>query len=202
MSNDKEWKLFTNPDAVFVTDINQIWTFNPYGPQERKKNITPKHTKTFHKKKHLIDDVISQVMDPHEVVHGEQAIQKQLPKYLHRGTVDWDVFTPTPKKDAEELEQALDKKFGGDFFYVKPGQHPGTWKVIAYANQEGYADYTKPDNDIPFVVIHGKKYSTLKYSQKKAKAILKDPASKFRHHKDKDTVNRITIAKKSRRNVF
>lgn len=158
--------------------------------------VTPGHTERFHKKKHLIDDVILSQTDDHEVIYGEQAVKKQTPRYLHRPTVDFDIFSSTPRKDARETERALDKCFDGDFFFVKPGNHPGTYRVVAHANKESYADYTRATGKVPFVSINDKKYATLGFIEGKAKNILSDPSSVYRHAKDKDTINRIKIVKK------
>ena len=139
--------------------------------KKRKKTVKPKqkpvkrvsvaHTKTFHKKKHQIPVIIYSTIDKHEIIYGEKALKKRFPNYLERHTQDYDIYTKTPLKDAREAERALDKSFGGNYFYVKPAQHPGTYKVVAYANQEGYADYSKPEGRIPYDVIDGKKYVKL-----------------------------------------
>jgi len=135
----------------------------------------------------------------HEIIHGEQAVKKQTPNYLHRHTQDVDIFTPTPLVDAKEVEKALDKKFKGNFFEVKLGYHPGTIRVVALANKESYADYTKPERDIPFTRINKKNYASLAYIAGKSQEIIKDPFSNFRHAKDQDTLNRVKIVENKRR---
>lgn len=163
------------------------------------KHITTKHTKHFHKNKHMIPSIVLRTIGKKEIVYGEMALKKRFPYYLERPTQDYDVLSMTPEKDAREAERALDKQFGGDFFYVKPGRHPGTWRVMAHANQEGYADFTKPEGRIPFEKIHGKNYVKLGFEKKKRRKILQDPTSSWRHPKDRDAINRINIFQKKQK---
>ena len=161
-----------------------------------QKKVSVAHTKKFHKKKHLIGKIILSQTEKHEIIHGEQAIKKQTPKYLHRPTTDYDIYTPTPLEDARQTERALDRRFGGDFFRVEHGQHIGTVRVIANANEQSYADYTKPEGKIPFKTIDNKNYATLGFMKSKAKEITNNPFSSYRHPKDIDTINRIKITER------
>ena len=84
----------------------------------RSKGVKPKDTEVYYKKKQHIYPTILSVTEPHEVVHGERAVQKHVPKYLHRHTTDVDILTPTPyadameaKQDAEQREQELREVF-------------------------------------------------------------------------------------------
>jgi len=160
------------------------------------KNISIKHTQTFHKKKNMIPIIIRSTIDKHEIIYGEHALKKRFPKYLERPTQDYDIYTPYPKRDAEEAERALDHSFGGNFFYVKPAQHPGTYKVVAYANEEGYADYSKPEGNVPYDVIDGKKYVKLSVEKQHRRKSLADPQYEWRKGKDQDAMNRIKIYEK------
>jgi len=160
------------------------------------KKVSVNQTEKYYRNKDKINKVILSKTDPHEVIHGEYAVQRQIPSYLHRHTNDIDIFSQTPLKDAIEVEKALDKKFKGDCFSVNPGMHPGTWKVVAHANKQSVADYTRPDKDIPHVTINGLNYATLRYMKDKAKKTLQNPLADFRQAKDQDTINRITLAKK------
>ena len=98
---------------------------------------TPKHTDKFYRKRKRIDKIVKSKIDKHEVIYGARAINKQVPPHLRRPTTDFDIFSKTPKKDAREVERALDRRFGGDFFFVEPAKHRGTWKVKAHATGEG-----------------------------------------------------------------
>lgn len=173
-----------------------------------RKNIQPaptitlRHTEQFHKQKHKIGNIIIEVTDDHEVIFGARALNQRFPKHLDRHTRDFDIFTPTPEKDARETERALDKEFGGDFFYVIPGCHPGTWKVKAHATGETYADYTKPEGPVPYDVINGIKFAKLSFMKKTFERSLTDPFSDFRYEKDLDAINRIKIFEKKQRRQF
>lgn len=158
-----------------------------------KPKITLTKTEQFHKNKHKIGKTIISVTDDHEIVYGARALNVRFPAHLDRHTKDFDIFTPTPLKDAKEAEKALDKAFGGDHFYIIPAEHKGTIKVKAYATDETYADYTKPEEKIPYEKINGINFAMLSYMKKTFKRSLNNPLAKYRHAKDKDAINRIKI---------
>lgn len=154
---------------------------------------TLKQVEYFHRNKSKIPTVILKKTGKKEIIYGARALNKHFPKFLDKPTQDFDIFSPTPKKDAKEAEKALDKKFKGDYFYVEPAKHEGTWKVKSKINNEGYADYTKPDKKIPSRKIGKHRYVRLDYVKKHIKKTLKDPEAKYRHDKDKDALNRIKV---------
>jgi hypothetical protein len=159
----------------------------------KRKALTLKQIETFHRKKHTIPKIIMSQTDSHEIIYGTRALNKRLPGFLDKPTVDYDIYSKTPRKDARQSEKALDKVFGGDYFYVEPALHKGTYKVKAHANKEGYVDYTKPEKKIPYDLINGKKYIQLGAVKKHIKRTLKDKEAKFRHDKDRDALNRIRV---------
>jgi hypothetical protein len=97
------------------------------------------------------------------------------------------------------LQKKLDKNAGFDYYYSKPAEHEGTWKVKGRGNDnikgtdddESIADYTKPDKKIPFILIKGIRYRILKEELKRKQATIKDKEYKFRWEKDKGDINRI-----------
>lgn len=155
---------------------------------------TLKKVRMFHENKKHISKIVLKKVNRDEIIYGARAHNKQLPKKLRVQTEDYDIFTNNPKKEAKELERALDKKFNGNYFEVKAAIHPGTYKVKSRINGVGYADYTKPTEKIPFRKIGGKKYIKLSYVKKHIKKTLKDPTASFRHDKDRDTLNRIKLS--------
>ena len=161
--------------------------------REENKMPTLKQVEHFHRRKKKIPNIVLSVTDKNEIIYGARALNKQLPSYLNKPTEDYDIFSPTPKKDAMQTEKALDNHFGGDYFYVEPAKHEGTWKVKSKINKEGYVDYTKPENKIPFRMIGGKKYVKLDYVKAHIKKTLKDKEAKYRHDKDRDALNRIRV---------
>ena len=158
-----------------------------------------KRVEHFHKNKGKIDKVILSKTGKKEIIYGARAMNKRFPPFLDRQTTDFDIFTPTPKKDAQETERALDKSFGGNYFYVEPAKHPGTYKVKSRINKEGYADYTKPDKEIPSEKVGKHRYVKLSYVKKHIKKTLKGPEAKYRHDKDRDALNRIIIYERLRK---
>lgn len=180
-------------------DVKEVH-LNPLLMKQKQisKNVTPAHTKRFHEKKSIIENIIIGKMDKHETIYGAQALNRHLPSHLDVHTRDFDIFTPTPTKDARETEKALDKEFGGNFFFIIQAEHPGTIKVKAYATDETYADYTKPDKKIPSVLREGLKVVPLSFIKKSLKRTLADPEQIFRHPKDLDALNRIKVFEKQR----
>jgi len=167
-------------------------------------NSNLKRVEHFHKYKKKIPKIVLSKTGKKEIIYGARALNKRFPPFLDKHTTDFDIFSPMPKKDAEETERALDKSFGGDFFFVEPAKHPGTFKVKSRINKEGYADYTKPDTKIPSDKIGKHRYVKLAYVKKHIKKTLKDPEAKFRHDKDRDALNRIRIyeqLKKARKKI-
>lgn len=160
---------------------------------------TLKKVDSFYRKKKKIPNVIMGVTDSHEIIYGARALNKQLPSHLDKPTQDFDIFSPYPKKDAMQTEKALDKEFDGDYFYVEPAKHEGTWKVKAHINKEGYADYTKPEGKVPHRVIGGKKYVKLDYVKQHIRKTLKDKEAKYRWDKDRDSLNRIMVYEKMKK---
>lgn len=158
-------------------------------------------TQIFHSKKGNIRNIILSKTGMNEIIYGASAINKQLPKHLKVHTEDYDILTNNPRKEAREVERALDKYFGGNYFKVEPAIYGGTFRVKSLVDGKVYADYSLLEGNVPYKIINGKKYITLSYAKKQKIKTLKDPQAKFRHAKDRDTLNRIRLAEKSR-NIF
>jgi len=161
--------------------------------KKRNKKTGVRKTERFHRQKKKIPKTIVSKMDEHEIIYGARALNKRFPSFLDTQTQDYDIFTPHPKKDAHETERALDKSFGGDFFYVTRANCPRTWRVKSHVNDEVYADYTRPEERIPYEVIGGRKYVALDYAKEHIIKTLDDPSASYRHSKDRDALNRIKI---------
>lgn len=150
-------------------------------------------------KQFLINEVILKIAKQRkQIIYGARSIQKQA-NLLARDTKDWDIFDKNPKKTAKLVQKKLDKNVGFDYYFSKPAEHEGTWKVkgrgedgiMNTADDESIADYTKPETKPPFVVIDGIRYRLLKEELKKKVATVKDPEFEFRHEKDSDDIRRI-----------
>lgn len=152
----------------------------------------------FHRLKERIEEIVRRTIKKDEIIHGERAVEVRVPPYLRRHTRDYDVFSETPKKDAEEAEQELDEEFRGDFFEVIPAEHPGTFKVKSKIDGRTYADFSEKEENVPIESIQGNNYATLEFVKKKLRRILKDKTKEFRHKKDQDTLNRIRIYEQAR----
>jgi len=130
------------------------------------------------------------------VVHGGKAINAYLPNWLDKATEDWDIFSETPRATAKKLEEVLEKKYGGNYFTVKPAKHEGTFRIRAIVTKRVVADITLPVREIEYREVDGVNYATLDYHVKQIKRTLAIPEYSFRHGKDKETLQRIKIYKK------
>jgi len=156
--------------------------------------VTQEQAEKYYKKKGEAHQVIKKnIKKQGHIVYGERALNTHLPSHLDRHTEDWDVFTKTPKKTARRVERKLDKKYGGDYFYVEPARHKGTYKVKSRVTRMGVADYTKLENKVPHKTIKGVKYVKLRWVKQHIKKTLKDPKAYYRHDKDKEALQRIKI---------
>lgn len=138
------------------------------------------------------------------IIYGSQSLYKQVPLALQSTSGDYDIFAKKPKQAAKRVEKKLDTAYGGDFFFVKPAQHPGTFKVISKGkdmrkgtkDDVGIVDYTKPDHKIPFRTIEGVRYVTLGEMKKNKVKTLKDKESQYRWEKDREHLELIKVKKK------
>ena len=132
------------------------------------------------------------------IIHGRKALNERLPKQLYKRTIDFDMFVNKPKINARKLEKKLDSVFNRNQFYVKKGEHKGTYKVknnmMTKTTKDDYtvADLTKPDGKVPYEKsFDGIKFVRLQYLKKKLMQSISNPEFKFRHKKDKETLRLI-----------
>ncbi|MBU1121054.1 hypothetical protein KJ660_04215 [Candidatus Micrarchaeota archaeon] len=140
------------------------------------------------------------------IIYGARAMNSQIGVLkINRPTTDFDIFSRKPKKSAQQLERELDKRTGGDFFYVKQAKHQGTTKVMNKGvdmrkntrDDFGVADFTNIPKPKPRTTnINGIKYVTLSHVSKTKRKALKDKRYAFRHRKDREDLNLIKIHRK------
>ena len=149
------------------------------------------------------EDVRKQAKRNNEILRGARAMNAQLSiGLLERGTEDYDLFSKRPKQSALELERELDRKAGGDFYYVKPLAHRGTFRVMDKGNDLksphddfGIVDYTKEPKGTKKVMIDGLRHSHISERIKDAKQNLADPSAIHRHSKARGDLERIKVSK-------
>lgn len=141
--------------------------------------------------------VLNLVAKHRQVIYGGQSINYFLPKPLRRKTKDIDILTKKPRLSAEQTVKALNRKFNHNRFQVIPATHRGTFKVKDTKTGETIADYTGTTKKPSSYKRFGVRFAKEGYSVKKLKKILKDPSSKHRWEKDKDTLERIRRARRS-----
>jgi len=158
--------------------------------------LTKKQKRYFYKHPKKIKKVIlNNARKRGHIIYGARAVNKQLPIYLQKHTEDYDIYSTTPKKTAKRVERKLDKKYGGNYFETKPALHPGTTKLINRVTKRGVADYSKPPEKIKIIKRKGVKYAHKSHQLGQIKKSLADKESKFRWDKDKETKQRIELAK-------
>lgn len=158
----------------------------------------------FSRNRNIVNRVVRNFLAKRKVgiVHGGRATNAQLPRDLHKETLDWDIFVRNPKLRARQLEQALDKKFGGDFFRVKKGVgSPGirVQKIISNVTDEGFVDFATAGRVVPSIPKRGVQFATLRDQVKRARANIKKPELKFRRDKDLSLIRRVRKARSGRR---
>lgn len=153
-------------------------------------------TERFHRNKGSISGVILSQMDPRETIFGAQAINLRVPLFLNVPTSDIDIMTTMPRKDAREVELALDRRFKGNFFKVVQARDPDTRRVKSLVDGRFVADFRKTDKPIKSTLIRGVNVATLPELKRLAKLSLNNPLAVFRREKDRDALNRLKIAQK------
>lgn len=146
-----------------------------------------------------IRSFLKETRKPRKIVHGTQALNASLPAWLDRETEDWDIFVDEDAKElAEKLEKRLDKRYGADFFSVEPALHEGTFRIRSKVTGSVVADISLRDREVEFKPIRGVNYATLEYLEDDAERILDTPEASFKHRQAKDTLQRISVLRKSR----
>jgi len=140
------------------------------------------------------------------IVYGVRSINAQA-NILTRPTQDWDAYAKNPKKTSNKLQRELDKIIGGNYFYSKPAQHKGTWKVKTIGDDlkqntfddEEIADFSIQEKKNKIITIDGIRYRSLKEEIKAKQKSLSEKEMKFRHAKDQGDLNRIRSNMKIKR---
>jgi len=157
--------------------------------------LTDKEKLAYYKKQEAIKQtILRQARKKRLIVYGAEAANKHLPPHLEKPSRDVDLYVRgDPLAAAVATEKSLDRRFGGDFFYVKPAKHRGTFKVKSRVTLDGVADFTKQESKVPTKVVGGVRYATLGYQRGRLQAILRDRGEGFRHKKDREQLQRINL---------
>jgi len=163
-------------------------------------SITVKEATKFYKKDNrgkLSDKVIMKELKGSEaVVYGARSVNAFVPAYLKKHTEDWDIYVADDAKTvAGKIEKALDKRYGSNFFSVEPAKHEGTYKVKSRVTGRTVADITIKEDEVKHRKVGGINYTTLDFQAEKLKKALEREDAKFRHERDKETLQRINVYK-------
>ncbi len=149
--------------------------------------------------------ILNQARQNKEVVYGAQAMNKQVSPFLRRPSQDYDLYSKKPLSSAQQLERSLDRRSGGNNYFVKPAVHAGTFKVQEKGNDNlprtkddvQVADYTQQPQGVVSRLLGGIRYVTLGSIEQRKKQILQDPKEEYRHAKDRRDVGIIQQARES-----
>ena len=151
--------------------------------------------KTTKSKQDITNAILELASKRKQVIYGAQSTNIQLPRHLRSKTRDYDILTKKAEQSAKELVKKLNKEYGNEFKVVQ-AIHKKTFKVKDKKGKT-IADYTQTTKKPKSKLILGVRYAELEYQKKKAKKILKDEASRFRHDKDIETLRRIKSGEKA-----
>lgn len=148
----------------------------------------------FYKKQKSTDTTIRKnIKREGHILFGAQAVNAHLPAFLDGPTEDYDVLTKNPRKSARKLERNLDNNFNADVFETKPARSPGTFRVFSKVTGRAVADFSPLKKQRATKKIRGIKTLTLREIKINRRASLNNPESRFRHQKDRETLQRIRI---------
>jgi hypothetical protein len=161
-------------------------------------DITLKKVAKYYKKDQrgkLADKVImKELKGSGEIVYGARSVNAVVPSFLKKHTEDWDIYTDDdPRIVAHKIEKALDKRYGDNFFSVAPAKHEGTYKIKSRVTDKEVADVTFQEDDVEHRKVGGINYATLDYQVTKLRAALAKEEAKYRHDRDKETLQRILV---------
>ena len=131
------------------------------------------------------------------IIHGAQALNKQLPPELRRPTYDYDLWAKKPRLAMDKLEDLLDKAYGFDAFYeeaIPLADNPNqmVYRVVSRIDGREVADFMKTPNEKNlYKVIGGIRWETLEHAKKAYKRILANPNLRHRWMKARDDLRRI-----------
>lgn len=162
----------------------------------------------FIENQHKIKSIIKKIIKQNkQVVHGARAINAQVSWPYQRETKDYDIFSNKKAgKAARNMERALDKGVGGDFFYTKKGITKGVFKVFDKGFDQKrdtpddslIADYMKKPKGVQSKKIEGIKYRTLADIKKSKIALVNNPQFEHRKKKDLEDIRTINVFLKTK----
>ena len=142
--------------------------------------------------------IIDYLKDTTKVVHGAKAMNIQIPMQFQRRTDDWDVYSRTPFKDADKVEDLLDNIFHKDVFYTisvpLSADRGKVYRVINRFTGRSVADFTYKRNMPPHIIVDSIRYASLLYLRKKLESILKNKNAQYRWAKARADLMRIDRA--------
>jgi|26BtaG_2_1085354.scaffolds.fasta_scaffold01215_2 hypothetical protein len=145
------------------------------------------------------EQIIKFIKKHKHIVYGSTSINAQSSFPLIRHSSDFDIFTKSPNRSANELDRKLDKTRGGDYHYVKPAIHKGTFKVMDIGfdlkprteDDFNLADFSRIPRNLKIKIINGIRYASLDFTKKTKQRILKNKKFDYRHKKDREDLKLI-----------
>jgi len=160
--------------------------------------LTPKQVLRYYHNKQIADAIIKDEASKRgQIIHGTRALNQQVPTYLKRKTLDYDVYTKKAKSSAQRVAEKLNIAYGRDEFEVVAGKHKNTWKVKSKSSGKTVADYTGQGKKPQSVNVLGVRYASSEALKSKARKLLKEESKRFRWDKDIDTLRRIKLTEEA-----
>ena len=135
--------------------------------------------------------IMKQAKQTGNVIYGCRAINGIVGKSLSRPTHDYDIYSHKPKKHAISIEKHIDKKTGLDMAYVEEIPFTTTddkkgklYRVVTRPEGDEEADYNLMPKGLDITRVKGINYVSLKASEKKFPAMLKEPKRVFNTRSD------------------
>jgi len=142
------------------------------------------------------DAILNKASKEKQIIYGARAINSQVPSYLKKKTIDYDILTNKPKKVAKDLALELNARIGRNEFKVVHAKHKGTFKVKD-SKDNTIVDYTQLKRTPKVNKSWGNNYKKLSSIKTHIKKSLGKKDNEFRREKDLDALNRIEMSEKT-----
>lgn len=149
----------------------------------------------------IIDTVVVSSLKKHrsDVLHGGRSLNLLLQSKRPSG--DWDIFSPTEKSRATQIERAIDRKAGADVSYVKycpipkvtagpdaPNTSKDLYRVITLPSGDSDVDVMDKPRGLPTIRKNGITHESLESQYEKTKQGLLQPMRMSKASVDKKRI--------------
>jgi len=154
----------------------------------------------------LVNNKISKFIEKNKLIlHGSRAMNAQAHFPYQRAARDFDILTrKNAKPYATKLDKELDQLRNGNYHYVKPARHRGTYMVMDIGND--LIPRTRDDFELASLTkLPRKRFKTIKTNnltyahldelEKSKRRALRFKKYQYRHKKDRQDLKIIQMLK-------